>query len=178
MTFDVAASMSIPGFISPDELEWLYAEAATMRHVVEVGCWLGRSASALAQGCPGLVYTVDTFQGSPSEIESSHIEALTTNLYAEAQTQLSPWPNVRIMPMSSIQASRKFTIGSVDMVFIDGEHTALSVLSDLLAWYPKCNRLLCGHDSDWDGVREGLARFGVPFEIGPGALWYMRFIDG
>lgn len=175
---DLARSMNIPGFMSPDELQWLHDEACSMRHVVEVGTWMGRSASALAGGCPGLVYVVDHFQGSPSEIESSHAEALTTNLYAEAQSYLSPWPNVRFMPMSSIQASRQFTTASVDMVFIDGEHTALAVLSDLLAWYPKCIKLLCGHDSDWDGVREALARFGVAFETGPGAIWYMRFVNG
>lgn len=175
MSYDPQVSMAIPGFMEPEELQWLHDKAAAMSVVVEVGCWKGRSASALAAGCPGKVLTVDHFEGSPSEVDAAHAEAKTEDIYAIAQVNLEPYNNVTFMKMSSLQASRLFRSNSVDMVFLDGEHTRESVLVDLLAWYPKCSKLLCGHDADWEGVIGALALFGIPFERGPGSIWYMEF---
>lgn len=175
MTYDPQTSLKIPGFMSVEELVWLNERAATMSHVVEVGCWQGCSATALAEGCKGKVFTVDHFKGSPSELETAHVEAKTTDIFELAQKNLAPYPHVTILNMPSLNASRLFKYNAVDMVFLDGEHTREAVLIDLLAWYPKCGKLLCGHDVDWDGVIEALALYGVPFERGPGSLWYMEF---
>jgi predicted O-methyltransferase YrrM len=171
-----ADSLVIPGFMSEEELMWLHERAAGASSVLEVGCWLGRSTSALAAGCRGPVYTVDHFQGSPDERDAAHAEAAGRNLYAEAQTYLSSWPNVRFLVGSSLEASRRFTPASVDMVFLDGDHAEAAVLRDLLAWAPKARRVLCGHDADWPSVQAALVAYGLPFECGPGALWYMELI--
>jgi predicted O-methyltransferase YrrM len=161
-----------------DELQWLHDRAAEMRSVVEVGTWKGRSALALASGCPGRVYTVDTFKGSPSEIAGAHAEALTQDIFTEAQKNLGNLGNLGILTMTSLQASRLFKAMSVDMVFLDGEHTRESVLIDLLSWHGKCRTLLCGHDVNWDGVQGALSIFGLPYQNGPGSIWYMEFING
>jgi predicted O-methyltransferase YrrM len=169
----LSAALETPGWMDEPELVWLRARARTSRSVVEVGCWLGRSTIALA-GCLGPVWTVDHFGGSPSEHETSHAEALEPgrDLHAEATASLAAYPNVTILKMPSLNASRLFAPGSVDMVFIDGEHTRLAVLVDLLAWHPKARRLLCGHDVGMDGVQEALATYGLPFQLGPGSIWY------
>jgi predicted O-methyltransferase YrrM len=166
--------MAVEGFTEPEELEWLLERARACRTVIEVGTWKGRSAVALALGCPGHVYTVDHFKGSPSELDAAHAEARGGDIAAAALATLSAHANVTVLNMPSLQASR--LTGPVDMVFIDGDHDRLPFLVDLLAWAPKARRLLCGHDIGWDGVVEGLALYGVPFQLGPGSLWYMELI--
>lgn len=170
--FDLERCMAIQGFTEPDELQWLYVRARTMSSVVEIGCWKGRSAAALGQACLN-TWTVDTFKGSPSELNAAHAEAVNGNLMQEADANIDNLP-VIILPMSSLEASRKFR--EVDMVFIDGEHTFEAVLMDLICWAPKAKKLLCGHDWDFEGVTKALSVYGIPFEMGPGSLWFMEVI--
>jgi predicted O-methyltransferase YrrM len=169
-------SEAIEGFMSADELSWLYEQAKEMETIVEVGCWKGRSTSALAQGCRGQVYTVDHFGGSPSEIDGAHEEVKYGDIFAVAQNNLVQFENVKILKMSSLNASRLFTDYSVDMVFIDAEHTAEAVLIDLAAWSKKAKKLLCGHDRDFEGMFKALAVFGIPFTPGAGSIWQMEII--
>lgn len=168
--------MEIPGFVEPDELSWLHERASGMDTVLEIGVWMGRSTSALcASGCP-TVYGVDHFQGSPSELDAAHGEALHKDIYTEAMDNLAGHDNLKVLRMSSLAASRLFLDESIDMVFIDGEHTTAAVLTDLLAWTPKVRRLLCGHDVNWEGVAAALVAYDLPFQLGPGSLWYMEKI--
>lgn len=174
---DWTVALDIDGWMEPNELEWLYDQASRFLTVLEVGTWRGRSAAALGAGCLGRVYTVDHFQGSPSEIDGAHREVGWTDLHQEADRNLGQFPNVEILRMPSLHASRRFANESLDMVFLDGEHTRESVLIDLICWRPKVRRLLCGHDLSWPGVIEALAIYGIPFEGGPGSIWMMEVVD-
>lgn len=168
-------AMEIQGFVEPEELEWLSEHAQNAISIVEIGCWKGRSAFALASACPeGKVYTVDTFNGSPSEMNAAHAEAVDDVIYDQAVMNLGEFRNLEIMRMTSLQASRLFSTESIDMIFIDGEHTTEAVLIDLLSWYPKCRSIICGHDLGIQSVQEALAVFGIPFELGAGSIWYME----
>jgi len=169
VALDLAICQGILGWMSDEELCWLHARASGMRTVLEVGTWLGRSASALAQ-TKARVWTVDHFQGSPSEWGATHTDTL--GLEERARANLARFSNVRVLAMSSFIASRKFS--ALDMVFIDGEHTTEMCLVDLVCWAPKVRKLLCGHDRDWEGVQQALAVYGVPYAFGPGSLWYME----
>ena len=53
--------LTIPGWMTQDELEWLYDQATRMTSIVEIGCYQGRSSYALLQGLAGrgLLYAVD-----------------------------------------------------------------------------------------------------------------------
>ena len=167
-----SAIEEIDGWMSPEELRWLHEQASEYASVVEIGCWKGRSTAALSLGCSGQVWTVDHFGGSPSELDGAHGEARHADIFAQAQTNLVAFANVRILNMTSLKASRCFSEYSVDMVFIDGEHTFDAVLLDLVAWGRKFRRLLCGHDRDMEGVQKALAVYGVPVSEGPGSIWH------
>jgi predicted O-methyltransferase YrrM len=71
----VRAAMNVPGFMQQHELYWLAARASTRNVVLELGSWKGRSTKALALACPGVVYAVDHWQGSVSELQTAHAEA-------------------------------------------------------------------------------------------------------
>ena len=175
MTFDLERCLAIDGFMVPEELEWLYTQASSMENVVEVGCWKGRSTAALAQGCKGTVWTVDHFEGSPAERDGAHQEASQVDLYSLALNTLR-FDNVRILRMESVNAARLFRPGSVDMIFIDGDHSLAAILADLILWNPVARKLLCGHDRNWVDVERALSIYGLPFREGPGSIWFTEVL--
>jgi hypothetical protein len=73
----------IQGWMTRDELTWLYETAQTMQSIAEIGCWKGRSTCALLSGCPGTVHAVDHFLGSATERDTFHKEVHTKDVYSE-----------------------------------------------------------------------------------------------
>jgi hypothetical protein len=122
--------MHLWGWMSPAELEWLHATAATMRSVVEIGSLHGRSSFALATGCPGPVYCIDPWNDAG---------------WVSFTRSLGHLSNVHPIRAASPGAG-DFVPGPVDMVFIDGAHDYDSVLADVLYWDERVEVLLCGHD--------------------------------
>lgn len=136
--------MHIWGWMSPTELEWLRATAATMESVVEVGSLRGRSAYALATGVledrnlnhwatPGVMYAIDPWNDEHLKSLPSFVEGCGNHFM-----------NLVMVKAYSPAAARM--VPDVDMVFIDGAHDEASVRADIEAWLPKTRRLICGHD--------------------------------
>src|SRR5690349_21032469 len=68
----LARCQSIVGYMAEDALEWLYDRAAQAKVIVEVGVYQGRSTTALCLGCPGTVYAIDNWMGSPAFPDDTH----------------------------------------------------------------------------------------------------------
>ncbi len=112
---------NIRGWMFGAELQWLYETATTMKSVVEIGSWEGKSTHALLSGCSGIVIAVDTFKGSA--IDPSHITttlAKEFDIYSRFKRHVGHFPNLTVMKMDSKKASEFFKPKSVDMIFIDG----------------------------------------------------------
>lgn len=152
----------IEGWMTYSELIWLYLTAKKMDSVVEVGVWKGRGAHALASGCPGKVYLVDDFSMNLKE----HPE-----VEAELRKNMSRFKNVEIMKMKSLEAASHFADKSIDMVFIDGAQDWLSVYNDIEAWYPKCKKIICGHDWDKESVKLGVTDTNFISRVEVGNIW-------
>jgi hypothetical protein len=123
--------MHIWGWMSPTELEWLGAQAATMETVVEIGCLHGRSSYALATACPGTVYCIDPWNDEGFKSWTASIGDKFDNVIGIREP--SPQAGVHVPD-------------PVDMVFIDGAHDRASVEADINYWLPRTRTLLCGHD--------------------------------
>jgi predicted O-methyltransferase YrrM len=165
----------IEGWMCPIELEWLYDQAQSMQSVVEIGCWMGKSTHAILSACTGAVYAVDHFNGSPSELHDTHRQATTTKIRPLFDRNVGMFPHLIVLEMDSVLASQRFEDRSVDMVFIDGEHTYEAFKRDLEAWMPKCRVLLCGHDRNDDGVARGLTEIlKNKFTNEAGSIWSYR----
>ncbi len=162
---------NIPGWMGEKELQWLFRMAAEMDSIVEVGSWQGRSTHALCSGCPGTVYAVDHFKGSPSEIDTVHVLAKTVNIRELFDAQVGHFANLRILQMDSLEAAATFEDASVEMIFIDGDHAYEPFKADLVAWLPKCKRLICGHDRSQDGVPKALKEVLGTIKSETGSLW-------
>jgi len=68
---------------------------------------------------------------------------------------------VTLRQAMSLKAVEDFPDRSVDLVFIDAEHTYASVLADIQAWYPKVKTggVLAGHDADMASVMQAVTQF-------------------
>jgi hypothetical protein len=166
-------SPGIQGWMNDAELQWLHDQAAGVGSVVEVGSWLGRSTHALLSACKGTVYAVDHFRGSPTERETTHAAAAKEDIHAGFMRNVGHFQNLKVLRGDSPTIAAQFS-GQVDMVFIDGDHSASACLADIRAWLPRTRRILCGHDRAWEGVPEALAQSGLKWQPGPGSIWFMN----
>jgi len=155
----------IEGWMTFEELTFLYEISKSMNSVCEVGSWKGRSTHALLSGCKGQVTAVDHFKGSRSD-DKTHMG----QPYPEFKKNVLGFNNLTILKEESVKAAKK--VGKFDMVFIDAGHTYEDVVKDIRAWKGKANVLFCGHDycDEWPGVKKA-----VDEEIGPvqvvGSIW-------
>lgn len=114
-----------------DELQWLYDTAVSMKSVVEIGSFHGRSTYALLKACKGTVHSIDNDYDKGRAI---------------LRYNLSGFGNVVFNVLDSVEASKNFKDESIDMVFIDGDHSYPKVKLDIQAWFPKAKKVICGHD--------------------------------
>jgi hypothetical protein len=168
----------LPGMIWERELFSLFFLARQMSSIVEIGSWKGKSTHALLSGCRGIVFSVDNFKGSPLELEEGgkEKEALTNNIKECFLKNIDGFWNFKLLEMESMEAARLFPNEFVDMVFIDGDHRFESVKQDIDAWYPKCKKLLCGHDYDrnHEGVMKAVEGCGHEFFTFAETMWGIK----
>lgn len=147
---------TIEGFMWRDEVNYLHEEAKNHETIVEIGSWKGRSTHALLSGCPGTVYAIDHFLGSENEKDGPHKEAVDDVVYNQFLNNVGHFPNLKVLRMSSKEASEQFKDKSIDMVFIDGEHTEKGIEEDIALWLPKAKKVICGHDygTQYPGVKK------------------------
>jgi predicted O-methyltransferase YrrM len=171
---------AVHGWMKRGELEWLRRKARGCRAVVEVGSWHGRSTLALAGSCPGTVYAVDHFRGSPGDRDQALAEAdesgpaareaFTKNLAGHLESG-----KVRLLEGDSRQVAQDFFCDGLrpDLVFLDGAHDYESVRADIRAWRPRVRAggVLAGHDRDRPGVRAAIDELCGGWKAGPGSIW-------
>lgn len=147
---------NIKGWMAPVDLQWLYDTAGKMDTIVEVGSWMGKSTHALLSGCHGIVTAVDHFKGTEWDMEH-YKKAIGGDVYDIFMKNVGHFKNLKVLRMSSAEAAKEFSDKSIDMVFIDGDHSYDGVKNDLLLWRPKTKKLLCGHDwGSYPGVQKAV----------------------
>lgn len=117
----------------------------------EIGTWRGEFAAALCAGIPGLHLicvdpwlSVDSYKDSKNDPPS---QERFDKAYVAAQLNLAAH-DVELLRMTSVEAAPLVADGSLDFVYIDGNHNKPYVLADLEAWTPKVRKggVISGHD--------------------------------
>jgi beta-1,4-mannosyl-glycoprotein beta-1,4-N-acetylglucosaminyltransferase len=174
------------GYMTEQELKWLGHEASQRKVIIEVGSWHGRSSRALGDNITegGVIYCVDTWQGSQAEQDTNHASAKLREgdhaLYEFMQNNMDLVQKGKIIPirLTSKNAAALFKEEGLkaDMIFIDAGHTYEEVCEDLDLWAPllKDDGIYCGHDfCAWAGVNEAVATKLSNFFVGVGTtIWY------
>lgn len=168
----------IEGWMRFTEQQFLYHEAKKHKIIVEVGSWKGKSTHAICSGCKdGIVYAVDTWQGSIDEKDDTHWLAQREDVYETFKTNTNQFENLIKIKKPSVEGAKWFEDGSLDMVFIDAGHTYEAVIEDIEAWLPKVkpDGIICGHDylpGTWmDVIKAVDEKFGKPDSVEGYSIW-------
>lgn len=112
----------------------------------EVGVWKGEYSLAFCRA--GLQWTcIDPWAPYADYREKKNDANLIAQAYHEARAKLAPY-RCTLVKASSLDAAADIPDGSLDVVYIDGNHEAPFVRADLETWTKKLKPagLLCGHD--------------------------------
>lgn len=127
---------------------------------VEVGVWKGHSLSFLAQELKPRkgeveIYGVDLFEETYKWDNSDQQDLRKQvpyiyDIYNRVLEAAEVRDDIIDLKGLSWEMADKFEDGSVDMVFIDADHSYESVAKDISAWLPKIRKggIISGHDYD------------------------------
>lgn len=154
-------------FTFPNLYKMAVETAPDNSHFVEIGSWMGKSASYMAveivNSNKNIKFDcIDTWEGSVEHVDRDEVKDNT--LFDKFISNIETVKNV-INPirMPSLDAVNLYDDNSLDFVFIDASHDYENVKKDIIAWYPKVksNGLFAGHDYDpsWEGVVRAVDEF-------------------
>ena len=128
--------------ITREDLFEIYAELG-YKEAAEIGVGTGRHAVQLVNHVPGLhLYAVD-----PWAQYGRCSQRICDKRYAATVKRLKD-KNATILRKTSLEASQEFEDGSLDFVYIDGDHRFDAVMMDIILWAPKVRKggIVAGHD--------------------------------
>ena len=122
--------------------------------MAEVGSWLGQGSTRVfieeLRGCEGRITCVDTWLGSPNVARHQELardfDVFATFMHNVADAGETVVP----LRMASTAAAATFTDRTLDLVFLDGDHSYSATSEDIRAWRSKVapGGILCGHDCE------------------------------
>ena len=129
----------------------------------ELGVWYGKTFFKLLEELPGLrLIGVDNWDPNyPHFAHHKDQQANRAEVYENA-AKFGDRAIIREMDMTAAAAT--VPDGSLDFVFIDGDHTCEGCKKDILAWSPKIkpDGWIIGHDYLWPGVNEAVKELIMP----------------
>ena len=160
----------------------------TMQHQVTIAYHLCRKLH-------GLDYELRDVDGPVRMAELGVATAMTSNFLMDLFPQLhmtlvdiQPYPDivdlvrrhptrVKFCHGTTAATASQVPDNSLDLIFIDAQHTYENVNEDIRNWAPKLKDtgIMGGHDlydRVYPGVRKAVEEIGVPYESGPGHTWW------
>lgn len=123
---------------------WL---AARSSRIAEIGVWRGDFSAWLFEGNPDLHLTgVDPWRAYGAYIDKKNDQARLDEAYEVAQQVFHG--RGALLRTTSQEAAKQIPDGSLDAVYIDGNHARAFVETDYRLWAPKVKRggIVSGHD--------------------------------
>jgi len=124
-------------------------------HIVEIGSWKGKSSAYMAVeiiNSKKIIQfdCIDTWLGTDNdEYHKVSVQKTNNKLFELFLSNIKPVNNI-INPIvkKSTDASLDYKDNSIDIVFIDADHSYNAVIQDVNCWLPKVkkNGILAGHD--------------------------------
>lgn len=151
-------------------------------HVAELGLWKGRTILHILQNCPNVHYIgVDQWKRCPERAgvpggqtyEAWDMFGLETHV----RKVVAPYSDrCTILKMSTLEASQLVADKSLDLVFIDADHSEDGTRADIVNWLPKIRPggILAGHDYDWPTVRKVVDEKFTNIATGPDNVWWVK----
>ena len=115
---------------------------------VEVGVAAGRYSQILCEANPQMkLYGVDPWKPLEDYVDTTdeHVFEVTRQ---EAEDRLKGYSNYKFIYKTSMEAVKDFENGTLDFVYIDGNHNFVNVTNDISEWIKKIKSggIISGHD--------------------------------
>jgi predicted O-methyltransferase YrrM len=137
---NIEHALTVQGWMSPAELEFLAESASKSQSSVEIGVYKGRSTCSLAANTKGHVWSVDIW--SECGPDGWYYDVFRGNV--------ARYTNITAVNRASIWAAREFSAQgkTFDFIFIDAAHDEYNVRRDIEAWRPLLapGGIFAGHD--------------------------------
>lgn len=154
-------------------------------HFVEIGTWKGKSAAFMAVEIANSGKNIK-FDCIDTWADAGYAEQYRgQDIFTVFKNNISPVADyINAVQLDSVEASKQYEDGSLDFVFIDGDHSYEGCKRDILAYLPKMkpNSIISGHDYAWmEAVRQatwdvfGPNDYGDPWGNG---CFILSVIDG
>jgi len=126
----------------------------TVNISVEVGVWRGDFSNDIMRILnPVKFYGVDPYRlhddygDCPDPVEYANQQNLD-HLYHRVAQRYEGWAGAELLRTTGVEAAQRFADSSLDLVYIDGDHSREFVSNDIRAWWPKIRPggILSGHD--------------------------------
>lgn len=151
-----------------DRLAWFLGKYGFNKGA-EVGVRAGVFSKTLCENNPNIeLYCIDPWKSTPGK-QKRH-----NNYLKQAKENLKPY-NASLISMTSMEAVGRFKDGSLDFVYIDGNHAFDYVAPDLIFWSQKVRKggIVALHDYyafKWGGVMKAVDAYTHCHRIDP---WYV-----
>lgn len=127
----------------------------------EIGVLAGAHAKELLECLKiKLLYLVDPYSALvPKTPEENMPQDWFDNYKVHAIAQLDPYSKrIKWIFKTSVEAAKQIKDNSLDFVYIDADHSLVSVWEDIMVWTPKVKRggILAGHDWNHKSVHEAV----------------------
>lgn len=129
------------------DLPHLFAEL-DFKSGAEIGVEQGVYTELLCRANPqAKIYGIDpwlSYEGYRDDVEQSELEGF----YDGTRIRLVPYTNYELIRKFSMEALADFNDGSLDFVYIDGNHTLSYIINDIIEWAKKVRvgGIVSGHD--------------------------------
>jgi hypothetical protein len=142
------AATAIPGLL--DLIAYIDAHSEKKFQdfiMVEVGSFVGDSTRVFAQRCR-TVHSVDPWQNGYDDKDPSSYTWPMEQIEAQFDEVVRECGNIVKHKLTSIEGAALFEDGSLDAVYIDGNHLPEFVKADARTWLPKVRPggFIAGHD--------------------------------
>jgi predicted O-methyltransferase YrrM len=154
------------------------------RRGAEIGVFKGATLLHLLKTCPKLhMIGVDPWErtpGGPKDMATGEKDWSGTPMEeyeSHVRNEAAAFGDRSlILKMRSIDAARIVEAGSLDFVFVDGDHRTDAVLTDIGVWWRKVRPggMVLGHDWNWPSVRRAVQHYCPAPALHADNVWAIR----
>jgi len=130
------------------------------KEIIEIGCYLGVSTELFAMFSKK-VTSIDLWGSDLSYNGGECPQSYWPIIENKARTRLQPYKNTTLVKSSSTEYSKNVNDNSIDLIYIDGNHSYESVTGDITVWYNKIKKggIISGHDYNQIEVKNAVDDF-------------------
>ena len=183
----VKKAQGVEGWMTEEELEWIWKQSRRARRIVEIGVYKGRSTRVMCEATQGRVLSFDPWDDpltcpKPGEALKEFKKNLRPHLVSRTLTAIARSTRD---PHAMVQARRWLNGEKADLVFIDGDHTEPNVRGDveMALELVGSGGIVAGHDYPsetctwdvkWPDVKKVVDELLPGRKMGPGSIWWWK----